>query len=401
MKYVVVLGDGMADYRMPQLGNRTPLQCAKKPNIDYLAANGETGMVRTIPEGIPPGSDAANLSVMGYDPEKFYTGRSPLEAVSMGVKLSDTDLAFRCNLVNLAVEGDYESAIMIDYSSDEISTAESSELIKEINRYFSNDDIIFYPGISYRHCMVWHRGSGSRKMTPPHDILEKRITPYLPTGDSSGMLLDMQKKSYEILKDHPVNKARIARGLRPANSIWLWGEGRRPAIPRFIDKYGLKGSVVSAVDLIKGIGICAGLESIDVEGATGNINTNFRGKAEAALKELHSGKDFVYVHVEAPDECGHRFEVENKVRSIELIDSEIVGVLLDGMKDFDDYGIMVLPDHPTPLPLRTHTPEPVPYVIYRKSSEKPSGVAGYDEFQAQKTGIFIEKGYTLMDRFLS
>lgn len=401
MKYVVVLGDGMADYRMPQLGNRTPLQCAKKPNIDYLAANGETGMVRTIPEGIPPGSDAANLSVMGYDPEKFYTGRSPLEAVSMGVRLSDTDLAFRCNLVNLAVEGDYESAIMIDYSSDEISTAESSELIKEINRYFSNDDIIFYPGISYRHCMVWHRGSGSRKMTPPHDILEKRITPYLPTGDSSGMLLDMQKKSYEILKDHPVNKARIARGLRPANSIWLWGEGRRPAIPRFIDKYGLKGSVVSAVDLIKGIGICAGLESIDVEGATGNINTNFRGKAEAALKELHSGKDFVYVHVEAPDECGHRFEVENKVRSIELIDSEIVGVLLDGMKDFDDYGIMVLPDHPTPLPLRTHTPEPVPYVIYRKSSEKPSGVAGYDEFQAQKTGIFIEKGYTLMDRFLS
>ncbi len=400
MKYVVVLGDGMADYRMPQLGNRTPLQCAKKPNIDYLAANGEIGMVRTIPEGIPPGSDAANLSVMGYDPNRFYTGRSPLEAVSMGVELSDTDLAFRCNLVNLAIEGNYETATMVDYSSDEISTAESTELIKEINKYLSNDEITFYPGISYRHCMIWHNGRGSRKMTPPHDILEKNISSYLPTGDSAEMMLEMQKKSYAILKDHPVNKARIARGLRPANSIWLWGEGKRPAIPKFIDKYGLKGSVVSAVDLIKGIGICAGLDSLDVEGATGNINTNFRGKAEAALKELRHGKDFVYVHVEAPDECGHRFEVENKVRSIELIDSDIVGVLLEGMKEYDDYSIMVLPDHPTPLPLRTHTPEPVPYIIYRKSSHKPSGIAGYDEFQAQRTGIFIDKGYTLMDRFL-
>ncbi len=401
MKYVVVLGDGMADYRMPQLGNRTPLQCAKKPNIDYLAANGEIGMVKTIPEGIPPGSDAANLSVMGYDPEKFYTGRSPLEAVSMGVELSDTDLAFRCNLVNLSVEGDYETSTMVDYSSDEISTSEASELIKEVNKYLSNDNITFYPGISYRHCMVWHNGRGSRKMTPPHDILEKNISSFLPAGDSSEMMLEMQKKSYEILKDHPVNKARIARGLRPANSIWLWGEGKRPAIPKFIDKYGIKGSVVSAVDLIKGIGICAGLDSIDVEGATGNINTNFRGKAEAALKELRKGSDFVYVHVEAPDECGHRYEIDNKVRSIELIDSEIVGVLLEGLKSFDDYSIMVLPDHPTPLSLRTHTPEPVPYIIYRKGSHKPSGIAGYDEFQAQRTGIFVDKGYTLMDRFLA
>ncbi|HEX2947221.1 MAG TPA: cofactor-independent phosphoglycerate mutase [Clostridia bacterium] len=401
MKYVVVLGDGMADYRMPQLGNRTPLQCAKKPNIDQLASNGEIGMVRTIPEGIPPGSDAANLSVMGYDPKKYYTGRSPLEAVSMGVKLSDTDLAFRCNLVNLDIEGDYESAAMIDYSSDEISTAEASELIKDINKHLSNNEIVFYPGISYRHCMVWHNGRGTRKMTPPHDILEKKIMSYLPSGDSSDMMLEMQKKSYEILKDHPVNKARAARGLRPANSIWLWGEGKRPAIPKFIDKYGIKGSVVSAVDLIKGIGICAGLDSIDVEGATGNINTNFIGKAEAALKELRNGKDFVYVHIEAPDECGHRFEVENKVRSIELIDKDIVGVLLEGLNEYEDYSIMVLPDHPTPLSLRTHTPEPVPYIIYRKSSHKPSGIAGYDEFQAQRTGMFVEKGYTLMDRFLS
>ncbi|MEN6313647.1 MAG: cofactor-independent phosphoglycerate mutase [Clostridiaceae bacterium] len=400
MKYIVVLGDGMADYRVLQLGNRTPLQCAKKPNIDYLAEFGEIGMVKTIPDGIAPGSDAANLSVMGYNPKKYYTGRSPLEAVSMGVELSDTDLAFRCNLVTLDMGGSYESATMLDYSSDEISTAEAAELIKEINKCLGNDEISFYPGISYRHCMVWKKGAGSRKLTPPHDILEKSITDYLPSGDSSEMFLSMQKKSYEILKNHPVNQARIARGLRPANSIWLWGEGRKPAIPKFIDKYGVKGSVVSAVDLIKGIGMCAGLDSIDVEGTTGNIHTNFKGKAEAALKELQNGKDFVYVHVEAPDECGHRFEIENKVLSIEYIDKLVVGTLLEGLEAYDDYSLMVLPDHPTPLSLRTHTAEPVPYVIYRKSRKKPSGLLGYDEFQALRTGIYVEEGYKLMDRFL-
>lgn len=400
MKYVVVLGDGMADYRVPQLGDRTPLQCAVKPNIDFLAANGETGMVRTIPEGIPPGSDAANLSVMGYDPKIYYSGRSPLEAVSMGVELSPTDLAFRCNLVTLGMDGDYENAVMVDYSSDEISSAESTELIYEINRQLSSDEFSFHPGISYRHCMVWHRGTGSRKLTPPHDILERIITPYLPAGEKSDLFMEMQKKSYEILKDHPVNKSRIARGLRPANSIWLWGEGRKPAIPKFTDKYGINGSVVSAVDLIKGIGICAGLDSVDVEGVTGNIHTNFKGKAEAALKELNGGKDFVYVHIEAPDECGHRYEVENKVKSIEYIDKLVIGTLLEGLAVFDDYSIMVLPDHPTPLSLRTHTSEPVPYIIYRKSSEKPSGIEGYDEFQAKRTGIFIDEGHKLMDKFL-
>lgn len=400
MKYVVVLGDGMADYRLPQLGNRTPLQCAVKPNIDFLAANGENGIVRTIPEGIPPGSDAANLSVMGYDPKKYYTGRSPLEAVSMGVELSETDLAFRCNLVTLDIDSDYEDAVMADYSSDEISTAEAGELIHEINRRLGTDEISFHPGISYRHCMVWHNGSGARRMTPPHDILEKAVGPYLPSGDDCDFLLELQKKSHEILKTHPVNIARMSRGLRPANSIWLWGEGRKPAIPKFTDKYGVDGSVVSAVDLIKGIGLCAGLDSVDVEGATGNIHTNFRGKAEAALRELQRGKDFVYVHVEAPDECGHRFEIENKIKSIEMIDKLVVGTLLEGLASYDDYSILVLPDHPTPLSLRTHTPEPVPYIIYRKGGHKPSGLLGYDEFQAQRTGIFIEQGHKLMDRFL-
>ncbi len=401
MKYVVVLGDGMSDYRVTQLGNRTPLQCANKPNIDFLASNGETGMVKTIPEGIAPGSDVANLSVMGYDPKKYYTGRSPLEAVSMGVELSDTDLAFRCNLVNLNVQDTYESATMVDYSSDEISTSESTELIAAVNKYLSRDEIMFYPGISYRHCMVWHNGTGTRNMTPPHDILEKNIATYLPVGDNSQLFLSLQKKSYEILKNHPVNQARVARGLRPANSIWLWGEGKKPAIPKFFDKYAITGSVVSAVDLIKGIGLCAGMNSVDVEGATGNINTNFKGKAEAALEELKNGSDFVYVHVEAPDECGHRFEIENKVKSIELIDSLVVGTLLEGLAAYEDYSIMVLPDHPTPLSLRTHTSDPVPYIIYRKSIAKPSGVTGYDEFQAKRTGIFIEEGYSLMDRFLA
>jgi 2,3-bisphosphoglycerate-independent phosphoglycerate mutase len=400
MKYVVVLGDGMADYRMPRLGQRTPLQYARKPNIDFLAANGELGMVRTIPEGMSPGSDTANLSVMGYDPRKYYTGRSPLEAVSMGVKLSDADLSFRCNLVTLDTDGDYESAVMADYSSDEIPTSESAVLIDELNRQLSSDRISFHAGISYRHCMVWHGGSGTRSLTPPHDILEKRIKQYLPSGDDSEMFISLMKSSYRILADHPVNMSRISRGLRPANSIWLWGEGKKPSLPSFAEKYGLSGSVIAAVDLIKGIGICAGLDTVDVEGVTGNINTNFRGKAEAALDELRKGKDFVYIHIEAPDECGHRFEVENKVRSIELIDELVVGTLLEGLADFDDFSLMVLPDHPTPLSLRTHTADPVPYVIYRKRSAKPSGAAGYDEFEAHKTGIFIGQGHELMDRFL-
>lgn len=401
MKYVVVLGDGMADYPIPELGNRTPLQCAKKPNMDFLASHGETGMVRTVPDGIPPGSDVANLSVMGYDPKKYYTGRSPFEAVSMGIELSASDLTFRCNLVTLAVGEDYKSATMIDYSSDEITTEEAAQLIDDINKHLAKEDIAFYPGISYRHCMVWKNGKGSRKLTPPHDILEKNIREYLPSGDESDMFLSLMEKSYDILKDHPVNLDRMKRGLRPANSIWLWGEGRKPDIPKFSQKYGVSGSVVSAVDLIKGIGICAGLDSIDVEGATGNINTNFIGKAQAALMELDKGKDFAYIHVEAPDECGHRYEIGNKVKSIEYLDQQVVGTLLSGLEKYDDYRLLILPDHPTPLPLRTHTPEPVPYIIYTKSGKRASQVKCYDEFEPKKTGVFIEDGYTLMDRFIN
>lgn len=400
MKYIVVLGDGMADYPIPQLDNKTPLQYAKKPNIDYFAKHGQVGLVRTVPEGIPPGSDAANLSVMGYNPKVYYSGRSPLEAVSMGISLLDTDVTFRCNLVTLSDDEEYSNKTMIDYSSDEISTDEARQLIAEVNSRLKTSDMTFYPGISYRHCLVWNNGPIDFNLTPPHDILERKITEYLPKGTHSDIILNFMLESSKFLKDHPVNKERIARGLRPANSIWLWGQGRKPALSGFKEKYGLNGSVVSAVDLIKGIGICAGLRSIDVEGATGNVHTNFVGKAEAALKELESGQDFVYVHVEAPDECGHRHEIENKARSIELIDSQVVGTLLKGLAKYDDYRILVLPDHPTPLSLRTHTSEPVPFIIYQKNAEVVSGIDGYDEFQAKSTGLYIDDGYTLMDRFI-
>lgn len=400
MKYIVVLGDGMADYPVPQLDNKTPLQYAKKPNIDSLAKNAEVGMVRTIPQGINPGSDAANLSVMGYDPRRYYTGRSPLEAVSMGVTLKKTDIAMRCNLVTLSEDGEYAEKTMVDYCSDEISTAEAAELISAVNQHFRTNQINFYPGISYRHCMVWSNGPSGYRLTPPHDILDRKITEYLPVGENSKLLLNMMKESYHFLKDHPINQARKKNGLRPANSIWLWGEGKKPALSNFSEKYGIRGSVISAVDLIKGIGICAGLKSIEVNGATGNVHTNFLGKAQAALKELEDGQDFVYVHIEAPDECGHRQEIENKVKSIEYIDEQVVGTLLKGLEKLGDYRLLLLPDHPTPLSLRTHTSEPVPYLLYTKSSTIASGVDGYDEYQAKSTGICIEEGYTLMDRLI-
>lgn len=400
MKYIVILGDGMSDLPVPQLGGKTPLQCAKKPHIDFLAKYGTVGMVKTIPDGIPPGSDAANLSVMGYNPELYYTGRSPLEAVSMGIDMEKDDVAFRCNLVTLSEEENYEDRVILDHSSDEITTDEARVIMEDVNRHFKTDALTYYAGISYRHCLIWKNSPEGFKLTPPHDILDRKITGYLPQGENGKVLLDMMKESGKLLADHPVNKARIARGLRPANSIWLWGEGKKPAIPGYYDKYQIKGSVVSAVDLIKGIGLCAGLRSIDVEGATGNIHTNFKGKAMAALKELEDGQDFVYVHVEAPDECGHRYEIDNKVRSIELIDEQVVGPMLEGLKQFEDYKILVLPDHPTPLSLRTHTSDPVPFILYQKSKEKPSGVQGYDEYQAGETGVFIHEGYTLMDRLI-
>lgn len=398
MKYIVMLGDGMADYPIEELGGKTPLEVAKKPNIDRLACGGELGMVKTVPEGLKPGSDVANLSAMGYNPLQCYTGRSPLEAVSIGIQMDDTDVAFRCNLVTLSDEAEYEDKTMMDYSSGEITTGEAAELIRAVDEVFRTSEILFYPGISYRHCMIWHNGPVGLDLTPPHDISDRRVTEYLP---GNPVILDLMKRSYEVLKDHPVNKARVAKGLNPANSIWLWGEGTKPGVSRFEETYGVKGSVISAVDLIKGIGICAGMKVIEVEGATGNIDTNFRGKGEAALRTLLDGQDMVYIHVEAPDECGHHGDLEGKIRAIELIDQEVVGPLLKGLEEAGkDYSILVMPDHPTPISIKTHISDPIPYLLYRSTAPEESGIDTYTENTGKSTGRYVAQGYELMSRLL-
>ena len=395
----------MADEPVDELGGKTPLEAAYKPVMDGMVAHGELGLVKTVPDSIPPGSDAANLSVMGYNTLEYYTGRSPLEAVSMGVQLADTDVAFRCNLVTLSDHEPYPSKTMIDYSSDEISSEEAAELIKTVQQHLGTGQFRFYPGRSYRHLLVWRNGHTGNTTTPPHDILERAITPYLPKGNNSRALLEMMEQSVSLLRDHPVNIRRREAGLRPATSIWLWGEGKRPSLPCFEEKYNLRGSVISAVDLVLGIGICAGLEPVEVRGATGNIHTNFDGKARAAIHQLLSkGKDFVYLHIEAPDECGHRYEVDNKVKSIEIIDRKIVAPIKQALDaSGEEYSIMILPDHPTPLRLRTHTSNPVPYMIYRNAACKDvtcNVFTGYTEKTGASTGIFIEEGFRLMDRFI-
>lgn len=402
MKYVVILADGMADYPVPELGGLTPLQAAATPTFDRLARQGEVGVVRTIPEGMPPGSDTANLAVMGYDPQVYYYGRSPFEAVSIGLKLADSDVVFRCNLVTLSDDEPYGEKIMLDHSSDEISTQEARELIETVNENLRTKDMTFTPGVSYRHILVWKEVPFDFVLTPPHDIIGKKIKEYLPGGPYQDVFLKMMEKSSAFLRDHPVNKKRVERGLKPGNSIWIWGEGKKPALSSFYEKYRLKGSVISAVDLIKGIGLCAGLESIDVEGATGNYHTNYAGKAQAAITCLLNGQDFVYVHLEGPDECGHRYEIENKVKSIEYIDEKLVKPILEALDSRgEEYRIMILPDHPTPLCLRTHTSEPVPFLIYQNSAKKTDRGQVYDEIKAQESGLRFDEGHRLMDYFLT
>ena len=400
MKYVVVLYDGMADYPVPALDGKTPMMCANKPLFDSLAKKGEVGLVKTVDDTLKPGSDVANMSVMGFDPLKYYTGRSPLEAVSIGVKLLDDDVTLRCNVVTLSDEENYEDKTMIDYSAGDISTAEAAELIKTVQEVFGNEKYTYYSGVSYRHCLTVREGTTDLgDMTPPHDISDRVVGPYLSKSENAAELVAMMKKSYDVLKNHPVNLKRVAEGKRPANSIWLWGEGNKPILPTFESLYGLKGSVISAVDLLKGIGISAGMSTPDVEGATGYIDTNFEGKARCALEELESGKDFVYIHIEAPDECGHRNEPENKVRAIELIDEKVLSILLEGLEKYDDYKIMILPDHPTPIVTKTHARDAVPYMIYHKSAPV-EGVETINEETAKATGNFIEKGSELMGRFI-
>ncbi len=402
MKYAVILYDGMADYPVPVFDGKTPMMMAKKPNFDRLAQKGEVGLVRTVAEGLKPGSDVANLSVMGYDPLKYYTGRSPLEAVSIGVKMADDDIALRCNIVTLSDEENYDDKTMIDYSAGDISSADAAEIIKSVQEHFGGGEFDFYNGVSYRHCLIHHGGTVELgNMTPPHDISDRVVGPYISTAPTAKKLVQMMRDSYDFLKDHPVNKRRIAEGKRPANSIWLWGEGKKPMLPLFTDLYGVKGSVISAVDLLKGIGIAAGMNTPDVEGATGYIDTNFEGKANAAVNELKNGADLVYVHIEAPDECGHRNEPENKVRAIELIDEKVLPIIINGLEEIgDDYKIMILPDHPTPIVTKTHAGDPVPYMIYKKSAEKDSGVQSIDEESAKATGIYVDFGPSMMKKFI-
>ena len=401
MKYVVVLCDGMADYPVPALGGKTPMMCAKKPNIDRLAKTAEVGLVRTVAEGLKPGSDVANMSVMGFDPKKYYTGRSPLEAVSIGVKLSDDDVTLRCNLVTLSDEEAYEDKTMVDYSAGDISTAEAREIIKSVQEFFGNEIYTYYGGVSYSHCLVVHGGTTELgSMTPPHDISGRVVGEYLSKSENAAPLIDMMKRSYDFLMKHPVNIERMKRGEKPANSIWLWGEGKKPGLPLFEDLFGKTGAVISAVDLLKGIAICSGMSTPEVEGATGYIDTNFEGKAEAAVKELQSGKDMVYIHLEAPDECGHRNEPENKVRSIELIDQRVLPIVLEELEKYDDYKVMILPDHPTPIVTKTHAADPVPYLIYQKSKPQ-TGVDTINEETAKATGIFVDDGPSLMPHFLN
>lgn len=402
MKYVVILGDGMSDLPVPELGGKTPLMCAKKPNIDTLVRFSELGLAKTVPDSLSPGSDTANLSAMGYDPEVYYSGRSPLEAVSMGINLKDTDTTFRCNLVNLSDEQNYEDKIMMDYSADEISTEEAEKLIKYAASVFNNDFLKLYNGISYRHCLVWSGLENVFDLTPPHDISDKKIGEYLPVGDGSEILKDIMKKSYDVLKNHSVNIERVKRGLKPANSLWFWGQGKKPALKPFKELYGLKGAVISAVDLIKGIAICAGMKSIDVEGATGNLKTNFKGKADAALNILSQGYDFVYIHIEAPDECGHRHEIEGKVHAIELIDSLIVKTVVEGLRAKNEpFTILIMPDHPTPLTTKTHSRDPVPYLLYRSDKQYNSESDSYDENTAKQSGNNIDKGCNMIKRMIN
>ena len=402
MKYAVVLCDGMADYPVAELGGKTPMEAAKKPVMDMLAKNGVVGLVKTVPDGMIPGSDVANLSAIGYDPLLCYSGRSPLEAVSMGICLEPEDVTVRCNLVTLSEEEPFEQKMMLDYCADDISTQESAVLIAALQEELGDETFTFYPGVSYRNCLVWKRGKlDLGNLTAPHDFPGACIGAYLPKAPAAGPLLRLMRRGNEILSRHPLNQERIRRGRRPGNGIWLWGQGYKPRLESFESRFGLRGSVISAVDLIKGIGVCANMNVCQVKGATGYLDTNFEGKAAAALEQLAAGQDFVYIHLEAPDECGHRQEVQNKVRALELIDSHVLKPLVEGLSQYDDFRMMVLPDHPTPLSLRSHTADPVPFCIYQKSGlPAPSGVSCFDEYSAKEAGLLVPKGHRLMEYFL-
>lgn len=398
MKYIVVLGDGMADYPIDELNEQTPLEYANTPMMDELAQKSEIGQVHTIPAGMSPGSDTANLSVLGYDPKKYYTGRSPLEALSIGVPMKDTDIAIRCNIVTVSdEETEYKDKKMIDHSAGEISTEDADVLIQAVQEAFGNEMFHFYTGTSYRHLLIWDKGNVV-ELTPPHDILTKTIGNYLP---KEKLLAEMMEKSYEIFNNHPINVAREKAGLHKANSLWFWGAGTKPALDDFTEKTGKRGVMISAVDLLKGIGVGAGLHNIIVEGADGTLETNYEGKAQAAVDALtKDGYDFAYIHVEAPDEMGHQGSVERKIKSIEYLDQRVIRVVKEGMDaSGEDYRMLVLPDHPTPIVLRTHSSDPVPYMLF-DSTNHGSRMWHYNEREAAASGIDMPSGAALMEYFL-
>ena len=398
MKYIVVLADGMADVPIDELGGKTPLEYAKTPCMDELAARGTIGMVKTVPDGMKPGSDVANLAVMGYNPQACYSGRSPLEALSVGVSMKETDVVFRCNIVTLTEDEPYEEKVILDHSSGEISSEDAAVLMDAVREAFQNDQFCFYNGTSYRHITIWDKGE-ILELEAPHDHLGQVIGQFLPENK---LFFDMMKKSFDVLNNHPLNIQRAKDGKNKANSLWFWGAGTKPSLQNFREKTGLSGTMISAVDLLKGIAYGSGMDVVNVEGATGSLETNYLGKANAAIKALlEDGKDFVYIHVEAPDEMGHQGNLHHKVESIEYIDEKIVAVVKKALDDaHEDYRILVLPDHPTPIHLRTHTSDPVPYVLFDSTCAN-NGAAIFSEKNAMQSGIFCEDGYRLLEMFIN
>lgn len=399
MRYVIILGDGMADTPIPEINNQTPLEVANKPYMDKFAKIGVMGKIRTVYEGLKPGSDVANLCVMGFDPSANYSGRSPLEAASIGVELSDTDITYRANLVTLSDEENYEDKTMVDYSAGEITTEEAREIIITVAEELGDEFYQFYPGVSYRHLLLRKDMKKAGALTPPHDISGRKIGEYLPSDEK---ILDLMKKSYDILKNHPVNKKRISEGKNPANSIWAWGEGTKPQIKNYKNTYGITGTVISAVDLIKGIAILSGLKTVDVPGATGNVHTNFEGKAQAAIDALKNGDEYLYVHIEAADESGHQGSLSDKIKSIELIDEKIIRPIYEYLKESkEEFRMLVLPDHPTPVGIKTHTSDPVPFVLVKDTDCEEKNDLIYSEANAEKSGIYLDRGHELMSRIIN
>jgi 2,3-bisphosphoglycerate-independent phosphoglycerate mutase len=397
VKYIILQGDGMADYPLEVLGGKTPLEAARTPNMDWLAQRGVYGIAHVIPDGFPPGSDVGNMCIMGYDPAVYHTGRSPLEAASMGVALGPGDIAFRCNLVTLGASGD--ETFMEDFTSGHISTAEAGEIIRDLGRELGGAGIEFFPGVSYRHLMVWRDGKERMETTPPHDISDRRIAGYMPKGDGADRLLQLMNASQPLLTAHPINHKRQAAGLRRATSIWLWGQGRAPQLPPLTTRFGIRGGVISAVDIIHGLGVYAGLERIDVPGITGFLDTNYVGKGEYGVRSLERN-DLVFIHVEGTDEAGHMGDVEKKIQALEDFDEKVVGTVLKGMAHRKDYRILLMPDHPTAIALKTHVSDPVPFVLFSADQPQDNGNVGYNEKDARETGIVAKKAYRLMDALI-